>query len=161
MGILSDATNVGADTINVELGRSSTATFDMAAASTGTYGTINTNSTTRPDGSTPHEWAEFRGYGHITPSAPSPSSPSNGATVSSPVNLQWGSVSNITSYGWRVYTNNGNPDGTIVTSGTTTNTNVNVSLSDGTYYWQVRGINATNIGGWSSVNRTFTVGDPS
>jgi hypothetical protein len=50
--------------INVELGRGSTTQIGLNEAEAGTYGTINTNSSSRPDGSTPNSINEWRGYNH-------------------------------------------------------------------------------------------------
>ena len=51
--------------INTELGVSSTtANTSLKNQSNGTVATINTNSSDRPDGSSPHQISEFYGYNH-------------------------------------------------------------------------------------------------
>jgi hypothetical protein len=50
--------------INVELGRSGTATIGLNQAESGTYAAINTASTSRPNGSTPNSMNEWYGYNH-------------------------------------------------------------------------------------------------
>jgi hypothetical protein len=57
--------------INTELGRSSTSNISLEDASLGVYGSINTNSTSRPNSSSPHTMEEWRGYNHGA-SAPAP-----------------------------------------------------------------------------------------
>jgi len=53
-----------ASDINVELGRSATATFSITDAATGVYGAINTCSPYYPNGSAPHRYGEWYGYNH-------------------------------------------------------------------------------------------------
>jgi hypothetical protein len=53
-----------ASDINVELGRSATATFSITDAATGVYGAINTCSPYYPNGSAPHTYSEWYGYNH-------------------------------------------------------------------------------------------------
>lgn len=50
--------------INVELGRSGTTTIGLNQAESGSYGAINTNSASRPNGSTPNSMNEWYGYNH-------------------------------------------------------------------------------------------------
>lgn len=50
--------------INVELGRSGTATIGLNQAESGSYGAINTASASRPNGSTPNSMNEWYGYNH-------------------------------------------------------------------------------------------------
>lgn len=50
--------------INTELGRSSNDEIGINQAEAGLYGAINTNSSARPDGSTPNVITEWRGYNH-------------------------------------------------------------------------------------------------
>ena len=54
--------------INTELGRSSTAELGINEAEAGGYGAINTNSTSRPNGSTPNGMDEWYGYDHTADS---------------------------------------------------------------------------------------------
>ena len=66
------ATTVAMSAINTELGRSSTTAISIATAAAGTYGTINTNQSPYPNGSTPHTFSEWRSYNHTAaPTAPS------------------------------------------------------------------------------------------
>lgn len=53
-----------ASDINVELGRSATATFSITDAATGVYGAINTCSIPHPNGTAPHAYSEWYGYNH-------------------------------------------------------------------------------------------------
>ena len=53
-----------ASDINVELGRSATATFSIKDAATGVYGAINTCSPYYPNSSAPHAYSEWYGYDH-------------------------------------------------------------------------------------------------
>ena len=53
-----------ASDINVELGRSATATFSIKDAATGVYGAINTCSPYYPNASAPHAYSEWYGYNH-------------------------------------------------------------------------------------------------
>jgi hypothetical protein len=53
-----------ASDINVELGRSATATFSITDAATGVYGAINTCSIPHPNASAPHAYSEWYGYNH-------------------------------------------------------------------------------------------------
>jgi hypothetical protein len=55
---------ISMNNINVELGRSGTATIGLNQAESGTYGAINTASTSRPNGSTPNSMNEWYGYNH-------------------------------------------------------------------------------------------------
>ena len=50
--------------INVELGRSSTATISLDTAENGGYATINTASTSRPSSTNPASMSEWYGYNH-------------------------------------------------------------------------------------------------
>jgi hypothetical protein len=50
--------------INTELGRASTLTIGLNEAEAGTYGTINTNSSSRPNGTTPNAMDEWYSYNH-------------------------------------------------------------------------------------------------
>lgn len=54
--------------INVELGRGSTDQIGLNQAEAGNYGAINTNSSSRPNGSTPNSINEWRGYDHYAQS---------------------------------------------------------------------------------------------
>lgn len=56
-----------ASDINVELGRSATATFSIKDAATGVYGAINTCSPYYPNASAPHLYSEWYGYNHNAP----------------------------------------------------------------------------------------------
>jgi len=53
--------------INTELGRGSTEQIGINEAEAGTYAAINTNSSARPDGSTPNAINEWWGYNHTMP----------------------------------------------------------------------------------------------
>jgi hypothetical protein len=53
--------------INTELGRDSTQEIGLNQAEAGIYGAINTNSSVRPDGSTPNAINEWWGYNHTIP----------------------------------------------------------------------------------------------
>lgn len=55
---------ISMNNINVELGRSGTATIGLNQAESGSYGAINTASTSRPNGSTPNSMNEWYGYNH-------------------------------------------------------------------------------------------------
>lgn len=50
--------------LRVELGVSSQAPFSITSAATGVYATINTNSPSKPDASTPHAISEWYSYNH-------------------------------------------------------------------------------------------------
>lgn len=50
--------------INTELGRSSNTTISITSAATNGYGSINTNSSSRPNNSQPHQLSEWYGYNH-------------------------------------------------------------------------------------------------
>jgi len=50
--------------INLELGRSSTATISLDAAENGSYAAINSCSPSRPSSSNPASMSEWRGYNH-------------------------------------------------------------------------------------------------
>jgi len=56
-----------ASDINVELGRSATATFSIKDAATGVYGAINTCSPYYPNATAPHAYSEWYGYDHNAP----------------------------------------------------------------------------------------------
>jgi hypothetical protein len=56
-----------ASDINVELGRSATATFSIKDAATGVYGAINTCSPYYPNATAPHAYSEWYGYNHNAP----------------------------------------------------------------------------------------------
>lgn len=56
-----------ASDINVELGRSATATFSITDAATGVYGAINTCSPYYPNSAAPHAYSEWYGYNHLAP----------------------------------------------------------------------------------------------
>nr|MBK7068508.1 hypothetical protein [Deltaproteobacteria bacterium] len=92
------------------------------------------------------------------PSAPPPSSPSDGASMTSgSINFVWGTSTNADRYHLMVCTNSAltsgcvNPDGGQVgvepSSGVTS---TSVSLSAGTWYWAVRAIRAGDVGGWGA-----------
>jgi hypothetical protein len=55
---------ISMNNINVELGRSGTATIGLNQAESGTYGAINTASASRPNGATPNSMNEWYGYNH-------------------------------------------------------------------------------------------------
>jgi hypothetical protein len=50
--------------LRVELGVSSQAPFSITSAATGVYATINTNSPSYPNSSTPHQISEWYSYNH-------------------------------------------------------------------------------------------------
>lgn len=56
-----------ASDINVELGRSATATFSITDAVNGVYGAINTCSPYYPNSTAPHAYSEWYGYDHNAP----------------------------------------------------------------------------------------------
>lgn len=56
-----------ASDINVELGRSATATFSITDAVNGVYGAINTCSPYYPNSTAPHAYSEWYGYNHNAP----------------------------------------------------------------------------------------------
>lgn len=101
------------------------------------------------------------------PSAPSLSSPGNGASVSSPVTLGWSNGSGTYRVHIMACTNSSltsgcmNPDGDMTGAEPSTAfaTSYSASLSKGTYYWAVRGIAYQDDGGWGSYStvRSFTV----
>lgn len=55
---------ISARDINVELGRTSNATFSIDTAENGGYAPINLNSTSRPSSANPARYSEWRGYDH-------------------------------------------------------------------------------------------------
>lgn len=61
---LQSSGQISTSDINTELGRSGTAEYKFASAVGGTYGTVNTASTTYPDNSAPHQISEWYGYDH-------------------------------------------------------------------------------------------------
>jgi hypothetical protein len=69
-----------ASDINVELGRSATATFSIKDAATGVYGAINTCSPYYPNASAPHAYSEWYGYDHLAPCLNSNFAMSDGQT---------------------------------------------------------------------------------
>jgi len=69
-----------ASDINVELGRSATATFSIKDAATGVYGAINTCSPYYPNASAPHAYSEWYGYNHLAPCLNSNFAMSDGQT---------------------------------------------------------------------------------
>ncbi len=87
-----------------------------------------------------------------TPSAPSPSSPPNGSTISDTIpTFRWGSVSGATSYSIQVDDNSAlsSPTTQIISS---TSYTPDSALPDGiTYYWQVRASNSCGSGPWSAI----------
>lgn len=69
---------LAASAINVELGRSATASISLATAATGGYAAINTLSPSYPNASTPHAMSEWYSYNHTyTPPVPSFSGAAN------------------------------------------------------------------------------------
>ncbi|MFA4845336.1 MAG: M23 family metallopeptidase [Patescibacteria group bacterium] len=107
----------------------------------------------------------------VPPTAPTLSSPSNGATVTSPVSLVWVNGSGTYRSHVMICTNSSltsgclNLDGGMTgmeTTGTgaTRSTSYRATISTpGTYYWAVRGIAYNDYGGWGSYStaRRFTV----
>lgn len=104
------------------------------------------------------------------PDAPTLSSPSSGASVTSPVSLKWTNGSGTYRSHVMVCTNSSlttgciDPDGGMTgmeTTGTgaSASTSYSATLSAGTYYWAVRGIAYQDYGGWGSYSsvRSFTV----
>lgn len=101
------------------------------------------------------------------PGAPTLSSPSNGASVTSPVALSWVNSSGTYRSHVMVCTNSSlttgcmNPDGGMTGQEPTTafTTSYSATLSKATYYWAVRGIAYNDYGGWGSYSsvRSFTV----
>jgi len=67
--VLPSSGQIALSQINVEFGRSSTATIGMQEAETGVYGAINQNSTNRPNGIAPHSMDEWYGYNHTAAAA--------------------------------------------------------------------------------------------
>ena len=55
--------------INTELGRAADAQIGLNEAEAGTYATINTNSSSRPNGTTPNSMNEWWGYNHSAAAA--------------------------------------------------------------------------------------------
>ncbi|WP_294962357.1 hypothetical protein [uncultured Flavobacterium sp.] len=55
--------------INVELGRTRTASISLDAAENGSYATINQNSSSKPSSSNPATISEWRGYNHTAASS--------------------------------------------------------------------------------------------
>jgi hypothetical protein len=87
-----------------------------------------------------------------TPSAPSPSSPPNGSTISDTIpTFRWDSVNGATSYSIQVDDNSAlsSPTTQIISS---TSYTPDSALPDGiTYYWQVQASNSCGSGPWSAM----------
>ncbi len=101
------------------------------------------------------------------PGAPTLSSPSNGASMSSPVLLSWTNSSGTYRSHLMVCTDSSlstgciNPDGDMTGEepNTALTTSYSATLSNATYYWAVREIAYNDYGGWGSYSsvRSFTV----
>lgn len=64
MTLPSSGNTISFNDLRVELGISSQAPFSITSASTGLYVTINTNSPSYPNSSTPHAISEWWSYNH-------------------------------------------------------------------------------------------------
>jgi hypothetical protein len=94
------------------------------------------------------------------PSAPSPVSPVDGATVTEPFTISWTAVSDpsgIVGYNWQVSASS-TFTSVLLQNSTSGATQASVSgLANGTYFWRVQGANgAFEQGAWSQP-RSFTV----
>ena len=101
--------------INTELGRSSTTTISLDAAENGSYGAINTNSTSRPSGTNPASMSEWYGYNH------------NASPPSTPPTFAWNLLRQGPSNGVLNITRNG----TSVLSTSTTGGSGTISVATG------------------------------
>jgi Tol biopolymer transport system component len=97
----------------------------------------------------------------LPPSAPTLSSPSNGATgISTSPTLSWNASSGATSYRLQVSTSNAFSTTVFDQSGiTATSRLVSGLLNNTTYYWRVNACNAGGTSGWSSI-WSFTTAAP-
>lgn len=68
MTLPSSGNTISFNDLRVELGVSSQAPFSITSASTGLYATINTNSPSYPNASTPHAISEWWSYNHTATS---------------------------------------------------------------------------------------------
>lgn len=64
MAVLPSDGEISFNNINKALGRPETAEIGLREVSIGSYATINTNSSTRPNGASPYTMSSFRGYNH-------------------------------------------------------------------------------------------------
>ena len=101
-----------ASDINVELGRSATATFSITDAATGVYGAINTCSPYYPNASAPHAYSEWYGYNHLAPCIFSYYAFSDGGLATAQNML----YNNTLNYGTRVSTSSPNTTSTFTYS---------------------------------------------
>ena len=66
MALPASGNTISMSQINTELGRSSSAQISLNLAEAGSYATINTASSSRPNGSTPNAMSEWLSYNHTS-----------------------------------------------------------------------------------------------
>lgn len=94
--------------INVELGRTATTQIGIYQAETGVYATINTASSSRPNGTTPCSINEWYGYNHA---AATSTTTTTTTTLCPSTAVSWSNTggtsltSNITACGYSTYPN--------------------------------------------------------
>ena len=101
------------------------------------------------------------GVAAAAPPAPTPLSPSNGASVTVPFTISWNAVSDpngIVAYNWEV-SNSSSMSPVILhnsTTGTITQDTVS-GLANGTYFWHVQAVNGAFFQSAFSATQSFTV----
>jgi hypothetical protein len=139
--------------INLELGRSSTATISLDAAENGSYAAINSCSPSRPSSSNPASMSEWRGYNHSFACCNAPSISSNSSTSSSiTINV---SYSNCTAMHVEYSSNDGSTwsNNTGGCEGTKTISGLSAST---TYLIRVR-ITCTSTNGYSGYSNQLSI----
>ena len=138
--------------INLELGRSSTATISLDAAENGSYAAINSCSPSRPSASNPASMSEWRGYNHSFACCNAPSisvTSSNSSSVTISV-----SYSNCTTMHFESSSNGGGTWGTNSTGCASSFTYSGLASST-SYMFRVR-ITCTSTGGYSGYSNVVT-----
>ena len=98
-------------------------------------------------------------YDHTPPAQVTLNSPANGASVTLPVNLQWGTVAKATKYKLYVYKSDGV---TLFSSSfpmtlTTTSYSFNLGTSGSTIYWTVTAVDAAGNESAAGTSRNFVL----
>jgi len=139
--------------INLELGRSSTATISLNTAEDGGYGAINQCSPSRPSSTNPASMSEWRSYNHTFACCNAPSISSNSVTSSSiTINV---SYSNCTTMHVESSANDGSTWSTD-SGGCSATRTISGLASSMTYLIRVR-ITCTSTGGYSGYSNILTI----
>lgn len=145
--------SVAAIGINLELGRSSTATMSIDTAENGGYAAINTCSPSYPSSVNPAAYSEWRNYNHSFACCNTPAITSVSGATSSSLDVYWVGLSNCNASHIEYSTNQSTWTSSV--GGCVSPRTISGLASSTTYYFRVR-ISCTSTGGYSNYSNIMS-----